>query len=120
MHNEKYLYIRTVGAVADDDDNTSSCLVPVSSLRGVYVLGATTAILTFHSLHDVKKTGGATRDSVFVNVSSGNAPTFLDDLYKEIATGESPIIVLGDDVTSEYISSAITSINLISVSKDEG
>jgi len=119
MYNEKYVYIRTVGSAADDDDNTSSCLVPVSSLRGVYVLSATLAIVTFHSLHDVKKTGGSTRDAVFVNVSSGDVPTFLDDFYKEIATGENPMIVLGDDVNSEYISSVITSIGNITVSKDE-
>ena len=119
MHNEKYLYIRTVGDVADDDDNTSSCLVPVSSLRGAWPLSGTTFVLTWHSLHDVKKTGGSTRDAVFVNCNSGKMPEVLQDLYKEIATGEKPMIVLGDDVSSEYISTDITSIGNLQVSIDE-
>tara|TARA_R100000808_G_C2065245_1_gene94980 strand:- start:235 stop:594 length:360 start_codon:yes stop_codon:yes gene_type:complete len=117
--NEKYLYFRTVGDAADDDDDTSSCLVPVSKLRGSWTLSSTTTYITFHSIHDVRKVGGSTRDGVAINVGAGRVPDFLEDLYKEISTGENIMITVGDDVTSEYISSHITSIGTITITTDD-
>tara|TARA_Y100001937_G_scaffold69099_1_gene94331 strand:- start:7395 stop:7757 length:363 start_codon:yes stop_codon:yes gene_type:complete len=119
MYNEKYLYIRTRSVLSSDDDNRSSALVPVSNLRGAWNVDGTSFFLTWHSLHDVKKNGGATRDYVVVFHNTGKMPDILEVLYREIATGENPMIVLGDDVTSEYLSSEITSIGTIAVSVDE-
>ena len=42
-----------------------------------------------------------------------------EDLYKEISTGENIMITVGDDVTSEYISSHITSIGTITITTDD-
>ena len=116
--NEKYLYIRTRSIVSSDDDNSSSALIPVSSLTGAWTISSDGFFLTWHSLHDVRKVGGSTRDYVWVNCNSGTMDRILTFLYEEIATGENPMIVLGDDVTSEYLVSDITSMGNISVSID--
>ena len=54
---EKYVYFRTEATLTDDDDQTSSCLFPLSSFAGAYVVSTTLLCLTFEGMHEYK--GGA-------------------------------------------------------------
>tara|TARA_R100001594_G_scaffold74243_1_gene108894 strand:- start:4604 stop:4966 length:363 start_codon:yes stop_codon:yes gene_type:complete len=114
--NEKYLYFRNVTSIGDDDDTAGSVMFPVSSVRGIYTMTATLLFVSIEPpIHLNKKMGSAVHDYASILVSSGKGPEVINALNEEIATGDNYFIVVGDDVTSEYLTSDITSIGVSSI-----
>ena len=112
---ERYVYFRTTATLADDDDDESSCLFPLSSFISAYTAGATTIILRFKKMKVSKSDGSY--DNIRVTTSSGNSGTALNAIVEEFSTGENYFIVIGDDEsgTEDYINSAISAVAAIDI-----
>jgi hypothetical protein len=93
-------------------------MYPVSRLRGYYTLSATNLYLTFLPMHESRNRGGDVLDSVFINIGSGKGPDVIEAINREMSSGESHFIVIGDDVTSDYLTSDITSVGTIDVTSE--
>jgi len=117
--NEKYLYFRTRDAIGDDDDRQSSILIPASSIRGIYTVASALLFISIHpNIHINKNFGGLFHDYASLIISSGKGLDVMNALNEEIATGDNYFIVVGDDVTDEYLTSDITSIGVLSMTED--
>ena len=114
---EKYVYFRTEATLTDDDDQTSSCLFPLSSFAGAYVVSTTLLCLTFEGMHEYK--GGANRahDNILITTSTNESRTVLRAILNEFSTGENIFIVIGDDEsgTTEYLDSNISNVMAITI-----
>jgi len=113
---EKYVYFRNVSDVADDDDQTSSCLFPLSSFMGGYTVTANLLILHFKCMHDFRTNSSSSRDNVILTTTSGSAGSVFESLMKEFSTGENYFIEIADDVSGKYTTSGISNVLSITVS----
>ena len=100
--NERYVYFRAVSDVADDDDIASSCLYPLSSFMGGYTSDATAIILFFKTMHEYEPLANTNRDSVILETINGASGSVFNDIMEEFSTGESYLIVIGDDAAGKY------------------
>ncbi len=123
--NELYLYFRTVDSAADDDQDVDSICFPLSSLTGFRPGrsdGKNLLTLKFKSVNtnmDNDGTGGAATDQIIVTLKAGSYATdLIEDLVQAFYTArnkQKKFLLIGDDVTSEYISSRIEAIGSITI-----
>ena len=109
---KKMIYCRSVTNLADDQNFGTSIMVPVENVRGYAGASADAyAIITWTNPYQYASPDTANVGSVLLTLNAGSSEhrQLASDLALEIANGDSPIIVLGDDVTGEYFS-VITSI----------
>lgn len=130
MTSDKCMYFRKVAAVADDDDAAASCAFPVGSFKGASYDGSTNVLVFyFEGMHDynpIADSNGQVDNIVVSIVSDLKSRIVLDSLTKEIQTGESPVIVIYDEVDdSSFLSnhgytpsSYISSISSITINQD--
>tara|TARA_R100000329_G_scaffold111213_2_gene91368 strand:+ start:423 stop:782 length:360 start_codon:yes stop_codon:yes gene_type:complete len=113
--NDKYVYFRNVANVADDDDQTSSCLYPLSRFEGGYTIDSTMVMLNFKCMHEFKSTANTATDNVVINTSTGSSGTVFRAIMEEFSNGENYLIEIGDDVSGKYSIAGVTSIFSITV-----
>ena len=113
--NDKYVYFRNVSNVADDDDQTSSCLYPLSNFVGGYTVTSNLVMLNFKCMHEFKSIANTATDNIVINTTTGSSGAFFKDLMEEFSNGENYLIEVGDDVSGKYNFAGITSIFSITV-----
>jgi len=109
-NSHKFLYIRAVSDIADDDIPSDSVCFPVSAIKGFAFQSATLAIVRFESPFQYVLDDNGNADGCLFQITSNSHKTFMENLAKEIAFGEDNFIVLGDNVTGEYLS-GVTSVS---------
>jgi hypothetical protein len=130
MIENKGIYFRKVGVVADDDDSTDSFCWPAQNLKGV-AHSTTGSLVAFyfkpsHDGNNHPDSGSGQLDVVYVAAANdlrGNQ--IINYFFQELQTGSSPIIVVYDEVDdssflSNYgliVSSYISSIFSITTNK---
>ncbi len=95
----KYLYFRDVADEADDDDISSSIVVPIDAIAGIVPVAITTLELY------VRKDGVVADDKVTLTCTRGK----LQEVMHEIASyvngyghSKAPLTVMNDAVTTDY------------------
>ena len=102
--NNKMVYVRAVATLADDDLQTDSVMFPVSALRGFQFSSSTIMIVRYEPPYQYVSGDNGDCDGILVTITSGKHLEFIDAFTKEIAFGDSSVVILGDDVTEEYFS----------------
>jgi hypothetical protein len=126
---EKYLYFRTQATLADDDAVEDSVCFPLSSLLGMTLVNDGRMKLLFIPL--LRISGGVTDDEDFTNAdgitlnlsSDNNHKAAMRNLVKAFnksssfggESSDSDFIVVGDDLTGEYIIPEIATVGGIFV-----
>ena len=129
---EKYLYFRTQTALADDDAVDDSVCFPLSSLLGMQPANDGRLALFFIPI--VRISGGVSdgedftnADSIVLNLRTDNShKAAMRNLVKAFnksssfggESSDSDFIVVGDDVTGEYIIPEILTVGAITVGSD--
>ena len=98
------IYARAVATLADDDSQIDSVMFPVSALRGFQFSSGTVMIVRYESPYQYVAGDNDDCDGILVTITSGKHLEFIDAFTKEIAFGDSSVVILGDDVTEEYFS----------------
>ena len=93
-------------------------MYPVSSFRGCYTIQANILFFTFLPMHESRNRGGDVLDSVTVLINSGKGPDVIEAINREVSSGENHFIVIGDDVTSDYLTSDITGLGVIDITSE--
>ena len=104
---DKMLYCRSVSDIADDDDPSTSVMIPVSMVRGITFYLGTVCAIYHETPYQYVQTDVGNNSFVMLTIPSGEHSTFIEALAKEIAFGDNYIITLGDKVTGEYFGNAI-------------
>ena len=105
---KKCLYWRNTNVLANDDNRLASGMIPVEEIRGFAGLDSDSwAILFFNQPHQAIAPDGLNAANVLLGTSDQTA--LAQALVDEILFGENALIVLGDDVTSDYFT-GVTSI----------
>jgi len=122
---EKYLYFRTVTAAGDDDQAQDSVCYPLSKLVGLEngAFGDADATadedlftIVFKSLHNNTSGDDANYDSIAINITTdNNVKEVWKGMCEAFVHSKSAFIVVGDDVTGEYIHSDIESVGAITL-----
>jgi hypothetical protein len=119
----KFVYIRAVAAVGDDDAVTvDSACYPLSSFSGAAPSDDGKLSLFFKSMTNYDgfdNTGDAVvhSDEVVLNFLPVNThKEVMEGVINAFSSDRDGMIVLGDDVTGEYCFSEITSVESIDVS----
>ena len=99
----KFIYIRDVSVLANDDADSDSIVFPVSSFRGAARLAATIFIIYWEKPYQYADIDAGNCDNAQVVISSETHVALFETIANEIATGENAFIVIGDNVTSDYI-----------------
>tara|TARA_R100001480_G_scaffold137343_1_gene134419 strand:- start:394 stop:843 length:450 start_codon:yes stop_codon:yes gene_type:complete len=126
---EKYLYFRTVTNIADDDADGDSVCFPLSSLLGMQPANDGRLALFFIPI--VRISGGVTdgsdftnADSVVLNLNTANnhkqAIKGLIEAFNKASSfgsesSNSDFIVVGDDITGEYIIPEVLTVGAITI-----
>jgi|688.fasta_scaffold700249_2 hypothetical protein len=117
---EKFLYVRSTTAIADDDDNAGSNLFPASSFLGAESTSDTSLSLYFKQRKnqflaaDSATTEG--KADVVVLTCTANKQKEVMLAIAEAITGvakkysKTGIITIADDYTAEYISEYVTAV----------
>lgn len=113
--SSKVLYIRTVSTVTDDDASSDSVFIPISMFRGMQRASATLATFEYENPVNYADIDSANTLTTLITITSEGFFDLFNDIAKEISTGENAVIVIGDDVTEEYVSSQISDIGLMQV-----
>tara|TARA_R100000900_G_scaffold36418_2_gene29979 strand:- start:254 stop:655 length:402 start_codon:yes stop_codon:yes gene_type:complete len=127
--NEVYLYFRTQGTIADDDDKAQSCLFPMSSFAGYEATsasGVNSVVLYFKSMlnHDGKDQADATNtisDSVIINLkSTATQKEFISAFTQkvnDIASKKNKFFMVGDDLSTDtqYFTTLISDVSTITI-----
>ena len=113
--SSKVLYIRTVSAVTDDDANLDSVFIPISMFRGISRFTATIAAFNYENPVNYADIDSANTLTTLITITSEGFFDLFNDIAKEISTGENAVIVIGDDVTEEYVSSQISNIDTMQI-----
>lgn len=122
---EKYLYFRTVAAAGDDDQGQDSVCYPMSKFRG-FSMGAAGDMdatadedlftMVFESLQNDTAGDDANFDIIVVNITTdNNAKAVWKGLVEAFAHSKETFLVVGDDVTGDYLHSDIESIGAITL-----
>ena len=115
--SNKMVYVRAVTDIADDDSQLDSVCFPVSAIRGFQFSSGTVCIVRFETPFQYVPADNSDMDAVMLTISTGSHKAFITNLANEIAFGDSFLITLGDDVTSEYLDGVT---NVLAVSADIG
>ena len=105
---EKYLYFRTVAAIADDDAVTvDSCCFPLSSLAGMAPTAAGVLTLYFKSMtnHDGDADGAneiVISDTVALTLGTNNThKRAMKDLVNFFSSSKKGMLVVADDAAND-------------------
>ena len=136
MKKSKYLYARAEATLINDDDQTDSICIPVELLRGARYGSANLLILDIgnpkqYAPTDALDTGSANllildignpkqyaptdaldTGSIILEVASNTHTTVFESLSKAIAVGEKELIIIGDDVTGEYLNGVVSVVSV--------
>lgn len=109
---DKFLYFRTVAAADDDALTGDSVCFHRSKLVGITPKSATSIQLQFETLQ-----GDSSEDSDFVilNITEDKQKEAIEDIVNVVLNGKSGFTVIGDDATSDYASSHITSVGAVTI-----
>ena len=126
----KYLYVRTVDDIDDDDLNTDSLYIPTNKITGILTTSTTAITIFFDSVNNYAGNGtddeNVISDSVVINVTAGKTKQVMQTIIRTIneTRFSDGIIVLADDVVTTladatisaiYLDAGITSCGAISV-----
>ena len=103
----KYLYFRDVADEVDDDDISSSIVVPIDAIAGVVPVAITTLELY------IRKDGVVADDKVTLTCTRGKLQEVMAELVSAIngyTYNKAPLKVMGDAVTTDYDASTRNSI----------
>ncbi len=115
MKKSKYLYARAQATLIDDDFTDDSICVPVKSLRGALYVAANLLAIFIENPKQYASVDTANTGSIVLQINSNTHTDVFESLSKAIAVGEKELIILGDDVTSEYINSNIVGVISITI-----
>ena len=110
---DKNLYFRTVAAAADDDASNDSLCVPYSSFKGAQPLSDTNLALYFDVITDT--VAGADTTRVELTVTANKHKEVLEAITNAVAFSNKQFVVIGDDVTSDYIAGDLTAVGTFDV-----
>jgi|TARA_Y100000004_G_scaffold101978_1_gene114376 hypothetical protein len=102
--NHKYVYVRLVSSLASDDDHLSSVCFPVDAIRAIGFFSSTGVIMRHEGPYNYVVGDNGDGDSVILTIASGTQKQFMKEFLDEVSFGENRLIVLGDNVTNEYLS----------------
>jgi|TARA_A100001391_G_C4813536_1_gene209246 hypothetical protein len=122
---EKYLYFRTADTAADDDQGQDSVCYPLSAFRG-FSMGTAGDMdaaadedaftMVFESLQNDTAGDDANFDLISINITTdNNAKDVWKGITEAFAKARTHFIVVGDDVTGEYVHSDIESVGAITL-----
>ena len=96
------------------DSATAQYIVPIDRFLGADDTDADTIVLNFEDMN------GSSGDvsQVTIDVASGTAKTVLTAIFNAVATGKDQVIVVADDVESDYIIPDITAVSDFTVQAD--
>ena len=125
LKGEKYLYFRTVTAAGDDDQGQDSVCYPLSKFVG-FEMGSfgnadATAdedlfTMVFESLHNNTAGDDANYDTIAINITTdNNAKAVWQGLIEAFNLSKQSFLVVGDDVTGDYLHSDIESVGAITL-----
>lgn len=109
----KNLYFRTEATLANDDATNDSVCVPYSSFRLAQPLADGTLALYFDAHTDTTTNINHTR--VELTIAANKHKEVLEAITNAVAFSNKQFVVVGDDVTSDYISSHVTAVGTIAV-----
>tara|TARA_R110002020_G_scaffold17225_17_gene60845 strand:- start:680 stop:1039 length:360 start_codon:yes stop_codon:yes gene_type:complete len=112
MKKNKYLYARAEALVANDDDPTSSVCIPVESLRGARYASAGLLAIDIENPKQYAPTDAVNTGTIVLEVASNTHTTVFESLSKAIAIGEDELIIIGDDVTSEFLNGVVSVVSV--------
>ena len=101
--SNKMVYARNVASIADDDDAISSVCFPVSAIRGFRFNSGVLCSIHYECPYQYVANDNDDNDIVIVTIPSVSHKVFIENLVNEIAFGEKHLVILGDDVTNEYL-----------------
>ena len=132
MKTDKWLYFRTVSAVADDDgyltyedDGTSIC-IPASSIVNMYPASDTALRI---GIAAVKNQGGDNQyttsgyheaDYVDLTIGANKHKEVMAAINSAATNARTPFIVIADEVSGEYIHSSISANAVLSFPSHTG
>jgi|TARA_R100000084_G_C4655399_1_gene152512 hypothetical protein len=119
MNNNKLIYVRKIGVLADDDSRLDSMCVPAKNISEIVTAG-TVVQIKLKPIANVILDEGSDGDSI--NIICTTAPRAVDvfnQIMKEIILGEDDLVVIYDEVddtsTGEINSNYISSIVSLSI-----
>lgn len=122
---EKYLYFRAANTLADDDQGQDSVCYPLSKFRGFSMgtAGDSDAIadddafaMIFESLQNDTAGDDANFDTISIRISTNNnAKAIWKGLTEAFVLSEDVFLIVGDDVTGEYLHNDILAIGAITL-----
>ena len=112
MKKSKYLYARAEATLINDDDQTDSICIPVELLRGARYGSANLLILDIGNPKQYAPTDALDTGSIILEVASNTHTTVFESLSKAIAVGEKELIIIGDDVTGEYLNGVVSVVSV--------
>tara|TARA_R100001015_G_C4592336_1_gene147778 strand:- start:358 stop:711 length:354 start_codon:yes stop_codon:yes gene_type:complete len=112
MKKSKYLYARAEAVLANDDDATSSVCIPIELFRGARYGSAALLIIDIGNPKQYAPTDTLNTGSIVLEIASNTHTTVFESLSKAIATGEEEFIIIGDDVTSEFLDGVVSIVSV--------
>ena len=110
--NHKFVYVRDVSNLADDDDHLGSVCFPVDAIRGIGFFSTNVVAIRFEGPYNYVVGDNGNGDGLFLTISSGTQKQFMKEFLDEVSFGGDKLIVLADDVTGEYLSTVTGVLNM--------
>lgn len=111
---DKNLYFRTQAVLADDDGTNDSLCVPYSSFRLAQPLADQTLALYFNAMTE-SGTVGMDLTRVELTIAANKHKEVLEAITNAVAFSKDQFVVVGDDITSDYLANDITAVGTIDV-----
>ena len=123
---DKYLYFRTQADQDDDDGIDDSLYLPARQITALVPTSTTALTIFFESMYNDQ--GGSDNevvisDNVVVNCTAGKVRQVMETLVRSINSNHlynDGIIVVADDVTTTYLTSAAAADETVSAKKLDG
>ena len=112
--NHKYVYVRAASALVNDDDHLSSVCIPVDAIRGISFFQSTLVIIRYEQPYNYVATDNGDSDFLLLTIASGGQKEFMKAFLDEVSFGEDKLIILGDNVTSEYLTTVTNVLSITS------
>ena len=119
---EKYLYFRSVTDLTQDEAPGASCCFPLSSLAGMIPTSNTVLTLAFKSManHDGFTHGSdevIESDTVTLTLNANNIhKEVMESLIEKFSSPQKDgMLIIGDDILSEYCDSRISDVASITI-----
>ncbi len=88
------------------DADNDAATYPVSNLRAMTCAGDTALLIKFNS--SIGGSTGAEHDSVALTIASNSEKAVMKSIGDAIAFGKEAVVVVADDLTSDYINTNIS------------